>query len=363
MTSPITHGTEKSSTLVPLPAQPAGVSWPTLTWATAEPDGANVDELDDIMDRAFRINPNSKLALTTACIVVQHGRIVAERYGPGTGSQSTLISWSTAKSVTQALVGLAVADGLVDLDAAPAHPSWDNPDDPRRGITLTHLLQMRDGLDFNEDYVDAETSHCLEMLWGSGAGNMAEYAAGQPALHAPGTHFNYSSGTTNIIVDAVMRAYGATSPDDRRRVIDEVLVERLLSRINMSSAIPKLDASGGWVGSSYLYATARDFARFGYLYLRDGIWNGDRILPEGWADRARTPISTDPDGDLYGEQWWPSDDRYGTFSALGYEGQVISVVPALDVVIVRFGKTPSELSPDKERFITDLIECLGRTHS
>lgn len=350
-----------TTALMALPEQPAGVSWPTLTWATAEAAGADVDELDDIMDRAFRVNPNPTLALSQACIVVQGGRIVAERYGPGVGSQTPLLSWSTAKSVTHALVGIAVADGLVDLDATPAHPSWDTPGDIRRGISLQHLLHMRDGLDFNEDYLDAETSHCLEMLWGTGADDMAAYAAGRPGAHPPDARYNYSSGTTNIIVAVVMRAYGANSPEERATVIEDVLQGRLLRRIAMSTATPKLDASGGWVGSSYLYATARDFARFGLLYLRDGMWDGERILPEGWVDRARTPVSEDPEDGLYSEHWWPSSDRYGTFSALGYEGQVISVVPALDLVIVRLGKTPSEQSPAKSAFIEDLIECFGRS--
>jgi CubicO group peptidase (beta-lactamase class C family) len=344
---------------VPLPSQPEGRSWPTLTWATAEVDG-DADRLDSLLDAAFRHNPNPELALSLACVVVQAGRVVAERYGPATRSLTPLISWSMGKSILQAAVGIAVADGLLDLDATDVAPEWSGAEDPRREITIRQLLAMRDGLDFSEDYVDATASHCIEMLFGQGADDVAGYAASRPSAASPGERFNYSSGTTNIISRALTDALvgrGEHDPDRRRVATGDFLQERLFGPIGMT-AEPRYDAAGTWVASSYVYASARDFARFGLLYLRDGRWDGARILPEGWVDVARTWVSTDPEDGLgYGAQWWLYDDGLGTFAAKGYEGQSILCVPASDLVVVRLGKTPIEHRPALEAWYAGLIDC------
>ncbi len=344
--------------LVPLPPQPEGRRWPTLTWATAPVDG-DEDRLDSLLDRAFRRNPNKDLQLTLACVVVQRGRVVAERYGPGTTSLTPLISWSMGKSMLHAAVGIAVGDGLLDLDSPAVVPEWSGQGDPRSGITLRHLLAMRDGLDFSEDYVDAGTSHCLEMLFGNGAVDVAGYAASRPAAVAPDERFNYSSGTTNIasriLTDALVGSDAGA--DERRAVTGDFLQQRLFGPIGIT-AEPRFDAAGTWVASSYVYASARDFARFGLLYLRDGTWDGRRILPEGWVDHARTWVSTDPEDGLgYGAQWWLYDDGLGTFAAKGYEGQTIMCVPALDLMVVRLGKTPVDHKPALEAWYRDLISC------
>ena len=337
---------------VTLPPPPAGVSAPTLTWATGAQDRGDPERVADLVDQAFRLNPNRQIATSLAFVAVQGGRIVAERYGPSVSAATRLISWSTAKSVTHAAVGLAVADGLIDVDSTPAAPEWTG-NDPRSEISLRHLLSMRSGLEFSEDYVDVGTSHCLEMLFGTGADDMAAYAASQPLAHPIDTVFNYSSGTTNIISRAVASVYGG-----RGDALAQTLTGRLFEPLGMSSADLRFDGSGTWVGSSYLYATARDFARFGELYLRDGVWDGARILPEGWVDDARTARSAEPDGDQwYGSQWWVWGDEHGTFAAQGYEGQLIAVVPALDLVLVRLGKTPIEHRAALFDWYRDLIDA------
>jgi CubicO group peptidase (beta-lactamase class C family) len=343
---------------VPLPSQPVGRSWPTLTWATAEAAGDG-DRLDDLMDRAFHHNPNADLALSLACVVVQGGRVVAERYSPRILSPTPLISWSMGKSMLHAAVGIAVADGLMDLDAPLLAPEWADPQDPRRDITLRQLLTMRDGLDFSEDYVDAGTSNCLEMLFGEGLDDVAHYAASLPSAVPAGERFNYSSGTTNIVSRALgdTLVSGGATADQRRSAVEAFLRDRLFGPIGMS-AEPRFDAAGTWVASSYVYATARDFARFGLLYLRVGVWDGTRVLPEGWVDQARTWVSTDPEDGLgYGAQWWLYDDGLGTFAAKGYEGQAILCVPALDLVVVRLGKTPIEHRPTLEAWYGQVIDC------
>ena len=286
-----------------------------------------------------------------ALVVVQGGRLVAERYGPDTTPDTRLISWSMAKSITHALVGIAVRDGRLDIDAPAPVPAWAGDD--RQAITTRQLLQMRDGLDFVEDYVDAEVSHCIDMLFGSGKQDVAAYAAARPLAHAPGTTWNYSSGTSNIVARIVGEAVGEGG-------VLAFIQKELFDPLGMSSAVARVDGAGTFVGSSFVDATARDFARFGLLYLRDGIWEGRRLLPAGWVDDARTFTAHDPDGMFdYGTHWWLWRDRHGSFGCHGYEGQFIVCVPDLDVVVVRLGKTPAELRPANVAHLTDVIESLA----
>jgi CubicO group peptidase (beta-lactamase class C family) len=334
-------------TLVPLPRQPDGVPWPTEAWPEGPvPDGAPIDEL---LDQMF--DTEGPLALTYAVAVVHRGRLVAERYGgqlehfdrppdPVTGD-TPLLSWSMAKSMLHAVVGLLVGDGRLDLDAPAAVPEWSASDDPRRAITLRQLLAMRDGLDFVEDYVDDRVSDTITMLFGDGQSDMAHFAADRPLAVPPGTRFNYSSGTSNLVSGIVARLLGPGEPYAR------FLHQRLFGPIGMTSAIPEFDEAGTWVASSYVRTTARDFARFGLLYVRDGMWDGRRLLPEGWVDYARTIVSDDPDDGPYGAHWWGvAGDTLGTWRASGYEGQSITLCPTLDLVIVRLGKTAIEHDPD-----------------
>jgi CubicO group peptidase (beta-lactamase class C family) len=192
--------------------------------------------------------------------------------------------------------------------------------------------------------LDEQTSHCLEMLYGAGKDDMAAYAASLPLSHPPGTVWNYSSGTTNIICRIIGRAIAPGSRGDEARVATEqYLFERLFAPVGMTSAIPKFDPAGTFVGSSYVDATARDFAKFGELYLRGGCSaDGTRILPDGWTDHARTHAATDTDGFGYGRHWWLWPDIPGVFAAHGYEGQYTVVVPDRDLVVVHLGKSPAE---------------------
>jgi len=320
-----------------------------------------MERLDSLLEPAFSVTETPELARSLAFVAVQGGQLVTERYGPGVDAGTTLLSWSMAKSVTQALVGLLVGDGLLSIDVPAVVPEWSDPSDPRHPITLDDLLAMRSGLRFVEDYVDDTASDCLEMLWGSGADDVAHYAASLPLEHPIGTVFNYSSGTSNIVsrlVGSIVAGRG-DGLDDGTGSASRFLTERLLEPLGMRFATPKSDAAGTWVGSSYLYATTRDFARFGLLYLRDGVWEDRRLLPEGWVDSARTLRSIDPeDGTGYGHHWWLRvDDTEGRFWASGYEGQRIICVPALDLVIVRLGKTPIEMRDHLESFLDDVVDC------
>jgi CubicO group peptidase (beta-lactamase class C family) len=309
------------------------------------PDGV---DLDGLLDRAFHPDPGNPLAETYAVAVVHRGRLIAERYDgqlehfdappDPIGPTTPLLSWSMAKSFLHALVGMLVADGRLDPEAPADVPRWQGPDDERSRITLRQLLEMRDGLDFLEDYVDGERSDVINMLFGAGQADVAAFAEDRPLLAPPGERFNYSSGTTNVISAIVARVLGPGDP------YAAFLQESLFDAIGMTSARATFDDAGTFIASSFVYATARDFARFGLLYLRDGEWAGQRVLPPGWVDTARTQQATDPEnGQGYGWQWWvrPSDPA-GTFWAQGYEGQSIVVCPAADLVLVRLGKTPAD---------------------
>lgn len=328
--------------LVELPSQPDGVPWPTERW----PAGTVPAALERSIDGLFV--DTDRFGTTYAVCVVRGGRLLAERYGGAlehwdaaaepVEPTTKLLSWSMAKSVLHAAVGVLVGDGRLELDAAAPVPAW--ADDERSAITLDDLLAMRDGLGFAEDYEDAERSDVIEMLFGSGQHDVAAFAESRPLAHPPGEVFNYSSGTSNIVAAIVGRAVG------RGQKTVEFLRDRLFAPIGMTSAEPRLDGAGTFVGSSYLYATARDYARFGLLYLRDGAWDGRRLLPEGWVDHARRHRSTDPvDGRGHGSHWWVEvDDPLGAFRASGYDGQSILCVPGLDLVVVRLGKSPGEQS-------------------
>lgn len=348
------------STTFALPRQPDGHSWPTVTWATAPQRSGDPERVENLLDTAFDPAEHGRLGEHRAVLIVQDGRIVAERYGPGLDARSTHLSWSVAKSVTHAVAGVLVARGVLDPAAPMRAREWAGEDDPRGAITLEDLLAMRSGLRFVEDYVDDATSDCLEMLYGSGAHDVAGYAAALPLEHPIGATFNYSSGTTNIVVRHLMDLLGAgTDPDERRTATEALFAEALFEPLGMGPVELRFDEVGTFVGSSYLYATARDFARFGLLYLRDGLWEGHRLLPEGWVDAARTIRSRDPDnGWYYGLHWWIRGDDVGTFWANGYEGQMVACVPELDVVVVRLGKMPTELRPATEQWWFDLLDAL-----
>ena len=343
--------------MVPLTGQPEGVEWPTAEW----PVGPIADDVDAAaVAGAFqdlRETP-PELGTTLATVVVHRGRLVTEQYAPGTDAESTLISWSMAKSMTQAVIGMLVGDGLLDIDQAAAVPEFVGTD--KSGITVRDLLAMKSGLEFVEDYVDDTVSHCLEMLFGTGINDHAHYAAGQRRVHAPGEVWNYSSGTTNILSRLAGTVIGHGRPSEP--TMRDFLDRRLFGPLGMKSAEPKFDMAGTFVGSSYVYATARDFAKFGYLYLRDGMWDGERVLPQGWVDYTRTEVAVDEDPPHfgYGSHWWIWRHESGSLAAHGYEGQYIIVLPERDLVVVHLGKIPSDVRPPLYPKLDRLINAFPR---
>jgi CubicO group peptidase (beta-lactamase class C family) len=316
-----------------LPPQPAEVAFPTDHWPEGPPvESVDREKLRELTEAAFAEQDN--FGETHALLAVHRGRLVFERYGDGYGHDETYRSWSMAKSVTHALIGLLIRDGKLSLEGPAPVPSWESGD-PRHEITLEHLLRMQDGLNFVEEYVPGVGSDVIPMLFQEGKDDVAAFAEARPLAHPPGTHWNYSSGTSNIVAAIAGRAIGGGAAETRA-----YLERELLHPIGMRSATPRFDAAGTFIGSSYLFASARDFARFGLFYLRDGVWEGGRILPEGWVDHART-TTPGSDGE-YGAHWWLRLVGEDSFHCSGFQGQYTVCVPSRDLVVVRLGVSTPE---------------------
>ncbi|MEM9135672.1 MAG: serine hydrolase [Actinomycetota bacterium] len=339
-----------SAPLVDLPPQPDGVPYPTGAWPTSAPPPEVAAPLATLVDEAFGPTVDDEATVarfgrSLAFVAVHRGRLVAEAYGPTAGPDEPLISWSMAKSMTQALVGVLVAEGRLDLDRPVDLPGWDDPADPRSRITLDHLLRMVPGTEFKEDYTDETVSHCIDMLFGDGNPDMAAYTAALPALTEPDTVFNYASGTTVLVCRLLADVVGAGP------AFEAWMREVLLDPLGIEARLT-FDDAGTWVGSSFLHTTAREFAKFGLLYLRDGVWDGRRLLPDGWVDYARTLRAADDEtGRRYGSHWWIHDTDDRVFWASGYETQRIIVDPVADLVLVRLGKTDAEVAPDVDDWL------------
>ena len=286
-----------------------------------------------------------------AFVVLHEGKVVAERYDSGISAQTQLLSWSMAKSFTNALVGIMVGDSLVDIHAPMAIPQWQ--EDGRKKITLNDLMQMQSGLRWNENY--GNRSDVNLMLHRET--DMGLYALSMPLENEPGTHWYYSSGSTNL----VMRYLRGKFPSDKAFL--SYIRERLFAPLAIANPHFEPDMSGTPVGSSYLYVTARDYARFGQMYLDDGCIAGERILPEGWVDYTVTPASASEG--KYGSYFWLNrcrecpDVPEDMYSCRGHDGQEIYIVPSKKLVVVILGYSPK---PDRvidfNAVLKDIIERL-----
>ncbi|MGI9323611.1 MAG: serine hydrolase domain-containing protein [Pseudomonadales bacterium] len=310
------------------PLLPNNVDWPTERWQRRNDGRLENSQASAAIEYLFAGLDAGDV--TYALLIAQRGELLFERYDAGATAFYLQYSWSMAKSITHALVGMLVGDGKLHLEQKIDAPEWQA--DARAEITLAQLLAMRSGLEFSEDYEDGGSSDVIAMLNTTGRHDMANYAAAKPLQHAPGTHWSYSSGTTNIICRLLRETIGG--PTEFLRFASQ----RLFEPIGMRSATPRFDHSGTFIGSSFLFATPQDFLRFGLLYLRDGCWDGQRLLPPSWVDQARTPTYNDGT-EAYGAHWWlsPTSDR---FFASGYDGQRIIIDPTSDTVLVRLGRTP-----------------------
>lgn len=317
-----------SSTKI-LPENPDTIAWPMGDLvADTVPAGIDIDALNEVLDMAFAdtIPYKGTFALT----VVYKGQLVAERFRSDFKPQYKFLSWSIAKSFTNALVGILVKDGKMDIDQPLEIPEWKGDD--RKKITVNNLMHMNSGLEWNEDY--GNNSDVNIML--HKVGDMGQYAIDKPLKYPSDSIWYYSSGTTNIVSLIIRRSFD--SDEEYYRFPRE----EFFNKTGMRSAIFEADASGTFVGSSYLYATMRDYARFGLLYLNKGNWLGEQILPKGWVEYSTTEAKGS-DGQ-YGAFFWLNlegtnypDVPRDMFSCNGHDGQFIYIIPSKDLVVVRTG--------------------------
>ncbi|MFT4295814.1 MAG: serine hydrolase [Micropruina sp.] len=309
--------------------------------------------LDAALARAFGddLDPAGRERLgTRAVLVVRDGRIVAERYAPGFSAETPQLGWSMAKSVTSLLTGVLAAQGKVSLSDDRLRPEWT---DERARITVEDLLRMRSGLNWDETY-DLGTT-ITTMLYDRP--DMASFVASQPLASPVGAAQQYSSGSTTLLC-GVLRTKTGQGADLPRA--------ELLAPLGLASAVWEADASGTPVCSSYLWATPRDWAAIGQFALTDGVWNGRRLLPEGWMRQTTTAITPaaaeDPN---YAAGWWTNLTSTGSLAApslprdaywaAGHDGQLLYVVPSEKLVVVRLGFSPAADDIRTDQLVADVI--------
>lgn len=292
-------------------------------------------KIEAILDEHIQQGTGSR-----ALLIVKDGKVVGERYATGYDDSSPLLGWSMTKSVTNALVGILVRDGILNIEKNNLFDHW--KEDDRKQITIDHLLRMSSGLDFEEDY--SKVSAVTRMLFLEKDAGV--FASQSELAFAPGSHFYYSSGTTNILQQLIRSTF------TEQKYYLEFPYRRLFSKLGMASARMETDEGGSFVGSSYMYANARDWAKFGMLYLNDGMWNGEQILPPAWVHYSST-VTPDSDGE-YAAHFWTYPRKDGLpedcFLMDGYEGQFVLIVPSQNLVVVRLGCTTPELHFDEAKY-------------
>lgn len=295
--------------------------------------------LDKIVNHAFANSDPDNPINTHAVVVVYNGKIILEKYAEGFDQNSILMGWSMTKSITNALIGILIKQGKLQLYQPAPVPEWQN--DERKNITLNNLLQASSGLGWSESYfIPGADFHNMFIH----SDDKAAYATGRKLKHKPGTFFQYSSGTTNILSKIIRLTVG-------EEMYHRFPYDCLFYKTGMQHAIMEPDASGTFVTSSYGYASARDWARLGLLYLNDGVWNGERILPEGWVEYSITPAPAAKKKE-YGAQIWlnqggrenPSNAKYPglPYEAIifdGFENNSVVIIPSRNLVVVRLGVT------------------------
>ncbi|NEW82965.1 MAG: serine hydrolase [Mariniphaga sp.] len=310
------------------------------SWHMAWPNGDLVkdtvfSEIDTVkmnsaIDAAFDKPPTYEKR-TAAVVVLFKGELVAEKYDKALGitPDTRIWGWSMTKSIINAMAGVLTKQGKLDVNAVAPVPQWQK--DRRRDITINNLMHMSSGLKWDENYSDV--SSATNMLYRSD--DAYKVAIDVPYQKKPETDWNYSSGTTNIISGILRTLIG------NDQSYHEFPYREIFNKIGISSMIIETDAAGNFVGSSYGYASARDWARFGLLYYNDGVWKGDTILPNGWVSYTRTPAVASK-GE-YGAQFWLNKSKKlpdvpeDMYSCNGHRGQRVYIIPSRNLVVVRLG--------------------------
>jgi len=288
----------------------------------------NVDykALQAFVDKAFT---NNAIKKTRSVLVIYKDQILAEKYAEGFDKNSLLQGWSMTKSITATIYGILKKQGKLSINDKAPIDSW--KDDERADITINDLLHMNSGLEWAEDYEGI--SDVTKMLFL--AENMAKVQEEKQLVGKPNESWNYSSGTSNLLSGLLRKKFNS-----HQDYLD-FWYSALIDKIGMHSMIIEADLAGNYVGSSYSWATTRDWAKFGLLYLHKGNWSGEQLFDESWVDYVKTPTATS-DGQYGGHFWLNAGGKYpdapkDIFSANGFQGQRIFIIPSKDLVIVRTG--------------------------
>ncbi len=348
---------EYAQNLPPPPPHPVS-RLPTLDALAPPTVVATMDPtIATAMDRVFSEHPKGLIKDVKAVVVVKDDQVIAERYAPGYGIDTPLLSYSVAKSFTNALLGILVREGRLRVDQPVRAPEWAEPGDPRARITVEHLLQMRSGLDAAETGTGFDPATQMLMTHS----DMAGFAARHRLKYPPGTNWEYTSANT-LILDRLLGSTVGGGPAGMREFADR----ELFAPLHMAGVTMEFDGKGVFIGSSFIYMPARAYARFGGLYLNDGVApDGERILPEGWVTWSRCSVL----GAEYGAGFWTNDgpNEYATwrvehgfpkdgFQAAGFMGQFIYIVPSKRVVIARFAYSwPPDVAAEDDMALIDAV--------
>jgi CubicO group peptidase (beta-lactamase class C family) len=293
---------------------------------------------------------------TLGVVVLYRGKLIAERYREGWGPHVQYRTYSAAKSFTNLVAGVRVQQGRLDIDEPVMFPEWSAKDDPRRALTTRHYLAMSSGLD-----CDGGGNLSLNTYFGGGRDAGFEVAE-RKVMHSPGKYWCYSNFDSISVARAVRRTF------DRVEDALDFPYSAALLKIGMRDTTLETDAFGNFIMSSQIWTTPRDLARFGLLYLRDGVWEGERLLPEGWVRYTRIPVSateSPPGGkpETYGAQFWLFNDHprlpSDTFTAAGHQGQYSTIVQSRDVVVTRMGLHDWE----QKEFVADVLQAIGQANA
>lgn len=332
------------------------LAWPQGEARLGDPHRVPRPTLDAVIARSFDHKTYGAGTETTAVVVADARQILAERYRPGWEADRPQRTWSVAKSLTASLIGRAVFLGLVSVDAPADIPEWRAPGDPRAAITLADLMHMASGL-----WTDGPGNRTDEVYLGGAAVN--EAATAMPLEAAPGTRFRYANDDALLAARSLRASLG-----DGKPALAFPFTE-FLWPLGMTRTTPETDWRGNFILSSQVWTTARDLTRLGLLYLADGVWNGKRGLPAGWAKFVSTPAPAQPEaapggGPGYGAFFWlygpPQGLPAGTYAMEGNRGQYVFIVPAKGLVIVRRGFDSSAGGPqfDAARFVRDVLAAV-----
>lgn len=288
---------------------------------------------------------------TRAVIVIYKDKIIAEKYADGFTKNSRILGWSMTKSLTATYFGILQKQGKIDINKPAPIKEWAT--DNRKNITINDLLHMNSGLEWEEVYT--KISDVTKMLFE--AEDMSQSQLIKPAVYKPNTHWNYSSGTTNLLSGILCKQF-KTHQDYL-----DFWYSALIDKIGMNSMIVETDMAGNYVGSSYCWATTRDWAKLGLLYLHKGNWNGEQLFDKSWANYVATPTNTS--NGRYGAHFWLNaggnypDVPREMFYCSGFQGQMVAIFPSHDLVIVRMGLTEG-LDFDFNGFLSGIVGSLEK---